>query len=148
MTAIQVAFSVNCWSEEREGVGIPKMSWVVVESGEWDGVRAWVLARAGSTTLVSSPSAPRRREHDHEKVRPESLRSSSTAPEPVPPRGRGAMRRVPATATTRRTNRSQGWREYLGLRGGGGGGGRSWCRDRWQRRRHRSRGRRRARPRG
>ena len=55
--------------------------------------------------LISSPSAPRRREHGHEKVRPESLRYSSTAPESAPPpspawhRERGAVRRVPAAAT-------------------------------------------------
>jgi hypothetical protein len=54
-----------------------------------------------------------------------------------------AMReRICEKSTSDRDNaknsRSQGWWEYLGLRGGGGR--RSWCRDRWQRRRLRSRG--------
>jgi|UniRef100_A0A804P5E5 hypothetical protein len=89
------------------------MSWScksLAIAASWSGEHG---AGAPGLALISSPSAPRRREHGHEKVRPESLRSSSTALEPAPPpspgweRGREAVRRVLAATATRRHEESE-----------------------------------------
>lgn len=109
-------------------------------AANWSGEHG---AGAPGLAPISSPSAPRRREHGHEKVRRESLRYSSTAPKSAPPpspawhRGRGAVRRIPtAAAATRRNEEAEearvgestcGAEEEGGpgveIDGGGNGGG-------------------------